>query len=146
MDESRVKEIVDKNIGHLKRAVQLQQWECDVRREAIGNKVPAQCQPMPGYRQAIIKLDSAELDDEEDLMDSLRHELLHCMISSFETYRKGVGELIDGTTFNALDVMFKRACEETVGNIERMLDHGLGLTPKKMIEWTKEVIKSRDEE
>ena len=134
MDESQVKKLVDENIKSLMLALQLQNWDISIYIEQIEGNIPARNQPEIKYRNAKIQINPLEEEYSKQVLDDLRHELLHCFHSSFETYRKAVGQLITDITFEAIDEIFKRACEETVLAIEDMLNKGLGLTAEKMIE------------
>lgn len=128
MDESKVKEIVDANLKQLCWALQLQKWDIKVSYEHLHEDdviSMAECTANPRHHWAAIVIDPAQHKSEEDVLKSLRHELLHCMASLFETYRKAVGQLLDDKVFDAIDVFFRDASEVTVWRIEQMLDFGL---------------------
>lgn len=145
MDETEIRRILDKNLKHMKWALQLQQWTLHLRLDHIGNNATARCEPQPEYRHAKLTFDPIEQESPHDLLENLRHELLHCLISRFETYRAAVRALVAKDIFYALDVVYYGAVEETVGDIERMLDYGLGITPAKMVPTTKRVIAKKEE-
>ena len=92
------------------------------------------CTPLVGQETSLIEIDNNEHDDPDELLRTLRHELIHCMLADLETYRKSVAELLDDKVFNALEPVFRHAAERTVVNIENCLDHGLGHTPTEMAE------------
>lgn len=128
MDESQVKAIVDVNLEQVLWSLQLQDWNLKFEYRCLGHGsdiTQAECTPSPRYRKAVIVIDPAAAENEKDVMDSLRHELLHCLIADIETYRKAVGQLLERDVFNALDELFSDAVEATVRRIEQMLDHGM---------------------
>jgi len=128
MDESQVKAIVNANVEEMRRALQLQDWEIKFEYHCLGHGsdvTEAVCTPDPRYNRAVIVIDPARAENEEEVLKSLRHELLHCLIAAIETYRKAVGQLLDEKPFNAIDELFCDAVETTVRRLEQMLDHGL---------------------
>lgn len=128
MDESQVKAIVNANLKQMRWALQLQDWDIEIEYRCLGHgtlTVKAECTPELRYLSAVIVIDPAEAENEEGVLKSLRHELLHCLTAAMETYRKAVGQLLDDKVFNAIDELFRDACENTVRGIEQMLDYGL---------------------
>lgn len=134
MDREAVKSIVDANVNHMLWALQLQDWTVCVSYDAEEVGALASMQIKPRYRQVNINIDPAKSRDEECVLDSLRHELLHTFQSNFENYRLMVCEVIgDEKTVNALDHAFGLACEYMVAHIENMLNN-LELQPCALLD------------
>jgi hypothetical protein len=91
------------------------------------------CQALPDYQSAQIVLDPEQHgDDVKQLLDTLRHELLHVLLGSSDTYRSAVGQATTRKQMKILDISFASMCETHVTRIERMLD-SLLLTPDAML-------------
>lgn len=84
------------------------------------------CWAHPKYRRATIRIDNDNSSDLDDLLRCVRHELLHIMHASWQTYRAAVSQAMTAQEDRITDELFQLAAEETVGNLERMLD-ALGL-------------------
>jgi len=85
------------------------------------------------YLQGSLTIDPQQHYTEEEVLDSLRHELIHLFLAGFHTYRDQVGRCLDETTMKALDVQFFKAIENGVEQVESALDHGLRLPVEKMV-------------
>ena len=133
MDTSVAREVVNAALKPMQWRLQLQRWKVTVYYTHLGEAFGT-CTPLATQETAIIEIDNDERDDTDELLGTLRHELIHCMLADFETYRKSVAELLDDKVFNALELIFRHAVERAVANIENCLDHGLGHTPVGMAE------------
>lgn len=132
MDQSAVREIVQVKVRQLRWALQLQDWKIDVEYGALSSdgdspRTMGECYADAEYRAARIVLDPHVLDNEEEVLDVLRHEMLHIFHAELKTYRSAVCQLLARDSFLAVDEILKLATETTVKRIEQMLDHGLGL-------------------
>ncbi len=127
MDESKVREIVNAHVKEMRWALQLQDWRINVFYRHLDGEAVADCRSNAGSRQAWIRIDNDKCDDKEEVLTTLRHELLHIFHAEMETYRKAVGQLIEDGPFNAVDEFFQQANEKFVTRIEQMLDYGLGM-------------------
>lgn len=132
MDESQVRKLVNDNLKQMRWALQLQDWDVDIVYAHTDDGTQAECTPGPGHRNAEIVLVPPSQKNQEDTLKSLQHELLHLFPADFEIYRKAVGQLLDDKDFNAIDEFFRYAVERTVNQIERMLDHGLKISPEDL--------------
>lgn len=132
MDQSKVKELVNANIKQMRWALQLQDWNIDVTCGPLEANCGGTCKSDPKRQRACIEINPAAHEDEVDVVTTLRHELLHVLHADFETYRKAVSQLVDSSTFNAIDEFFSHAAESLVARLERMLDHGLKVGAEAM--------------
>lgn len=81
-----------------------------------------QCSRNGDYWKAYITIDPAKHEDEEELLDSLRHELLHVLIAPFDLFVDAALQHVpDGDASRAMDRIREHAVEATVRNLERML-------------------------
>lgn len=130
MNTPEVRAIVRDHMDGFLYALRLKDWHVTVNYSRPDNGVMGTCHADPSYRTALIEIDPAQMDNEYDVIFTLRHELLHCLHSQFEVYRKQIFQLVHDTmVLNALDQAFNHASEVTVTSMEDMLDIGLGFTP-----------------
>ncbi len=134
LDHSYVRNVVNANIKKMRWAMQLQDWQIDVTYLHLDGDAVADCRPEPTYRKAYIRIDNDKCADTEDVLETLRHEMLHIFDADMETYRKAVAQLVPDDVFNALDEFFKQAVEGMVSRLERMLDDGLKIGVAEMCE------------
>lgn len=144
MEQSKLRRIVEKNITGLLWALQLNTWVFEIKYTDLSgvrnDAAPSGgmrccCDTRPSYRQATIEFDPRFYgDDDEDLvLEDLRHELLHVVHHDttllFETFAP---MLSDGEAA-AFRRMVGHVNETIVNNLEKMLDHGLGLDARAMM-------------
>ena len=127
-----ITKIINKNMPILRCACQIQSWEIEVIYEPLV-EVIATCECNVPYNIATITIDPEQHKAECAVLNTLRHECLHIVISEFDYLYNKMISIIPMTknTRELLDESYIRAQEVTVGNIERMLDYGLGLSDKK---------------
>lgn len=82
------------------------------------------------YRVATITLDPYSHPDVNEVLDSLRHELLHLVLADLDVYQHMA---ISGSTLpeNTLSGTWLYSTERAIGNLERVFD-GFGLTSSKL--------------
>lgn len=134
LDHSTVRNIVNAHIKKMRWALQLQDWSIDVSYGHLENGTRGECQLHVRHRKAAIRIDSDDCDDEQVVLKTLRHELLHVFDAEMEVYRNAVRHLLAPETFDAIDELFLYAAERLVGSLERMLEDGLKIGVAEMCE------------
>lgn len=140
MDRSKLRKFVNTHLKWVRWALQLQQWKVDI---VIGetniSTTPASCDAKSMYRNAELTFDPERTHSEEDAFRNLRHEMLHVLLAEFDLLYEAVKRVAPSSDMEILDVLYHNAHERSIGNIERMLDKGLGLDGMKLIERAREV-------
>lgn len=125
MDVSEVKRIVEANIRPMIDALCLGHWRIGIDYTKTGrDNWIAMCDRSGGdYFVASIILDPEMHDDEREVLKSLRHELLHLHLAPFDLFRDAMTQHIVNDTPEAgqENRLWAFACEQTLGNVERML-------------------------
>nr|WP_290224128.1 hypothetical protein [Trichocoleus desertorum] len=133
MDASKCREIVDANILKMMRQLGVQAWRVSVLYEPAGNNPNwvASCLTNLPYQRATIRIDPQMAESEEDVLDSLRHELIHVLLAPLDAYRDLVTSNIEADS--SMDAAESRAwtmaIETCVLAVERIFDWGLDLKP-----------------
>ena len=132
MDKSKVKEIVDANILKMMCQLGVQAWKIGVFYEPAGDpNWVASCSRQLPYQSATIRIDPQMAESEEDVLDSLRHELIHVLLAPLDAYRDLVTSNIESESpmDTAEDRAWTLAIESCVLAVERIFDWGLDLKP-----------------
>lgn len=126
MDKSEVKAEVEKNLLELMDAVGIRHWNIVVNfdlREGDEHRVTrAMCHASPDYEFAKIQMDPDALPDRETVLEALRHELFHCLLSPLDVYREAMTQHIENGTPEAQREarLWHHFLERSVANLERM--------------------------
>lgn len=142
MNESEARELVKDNMLDMMRAMGISAWVVDVSygdlnsHERDGFKRQMSSDMQPRYEHAVIKIDPESIDTATYLLHCLRHELIHIMLAPFWSYDDDVRQMmppLDSMHIRALDQFYHDRYEALVLRVERMLDWGLGKTPKQLV-------------
>ena len=133
MDRSAVKAVVDHEIESLMLRLGIPHWHVVVRYKTESDDgdfvVRGRCDRRAEYNSASLTLNPESLDGAEEVLATLRHELLHIVLAPFDMYQEAVGPLLDGdrAKHEVFDVVFRHCVEKAVINLNRMY---LGLTQR----------------
>lgn len=132
MTATQVKAIVEAHIEKMVRLLGVQAWKIDVLYEEAGQpNWAASCTRQLPYQMATIRIDPAMAKDEADVLESLRHELIHVALAPFDAYRDVVTSSIkpDSSMDAAEERSWTLAIESAVLAVERIFDWGLPQYP-----------------
>lgn len=137
MDKSKVKSIVERYFQRFFRALDLSGWRITFFYGPIPSKSPgsasrAQIVLKTRSKIAAITFNPEELCNEQEVVETLRHELLHFMDGYYEIYRDSVHEFLDDNARESTDKIFYLASEHMVLMLEGMLDFGLKIPVREM--------------
>jgi hypothetical protein len=125
MDRSAVEAVVRRELQPLCDRMGLGHWKIkvtfDLRKEVGNRRIPGECHRLYDYEKVSIELDPDWFDDEAEVLQVLRHELLHLVASPFDLFAESVEKLaIDEATKDVLNRVWNHAQEMTVVNLERL--------------------------
>ena len=129
MDRSAVKAIVDREIEPMMARLGVPHWRVSVDYGPCSNpNWKASCGRTPDYNQATITIDASLADNEQDVIDSLEHELFHVLLAPFGLYRDLVTQHVaEGSAEEKQEArLFCFTIEQMVINLKRMR---IGLAP-----------------
>jgi hypothetical protein len=128
VDKSAVKEIVEREIGKYLSMFGIPHWRIKISYEPDAETQEAgRCTRQYDYNQAWILLNPELLEDEARVLEILRHELYHIVLSPYDLYATAVEDTLgeDHKAAPALERVWRHAMEKTVINLGRMY---VGLT------------------
>lgn len=127
MDKSKVIEAIRRHCGPMRDMLGPQDWEITWLAEAaVTANSKASCSWNVHYSTATIRIDPACHDNEDEIVDSMFHELCHVLLSPFALYREVTTQHIaSGSTAERRDnCLFDYAQEQAVLRMERLWNHG----------------------
>lgn len=128
MDRSECKAIVDREVVSLKATFGLSHWTIVVQYQKVSGDIPdgfgapGSCRRLAAYERATITIDPDEIEDRDNLLGVLRHELMHVVLAPFDPYRHFAASFIrKGSSAEVQeDGVWDHACEQAVRNLERL--------------------------
>ncbi|MCG8556242.1 MAG: hypothetical protein MJD61_13280 [Proteobacteria bacterium] len=130
----------------MRHALWLGSWHVDVDYAPLQGSVMGENHINLPYLQCRISIDPESHDTESEVLETLRHELLHLCCGYIDHPRRCVSEVVkDHDVFSSLDQSFTLASEHAVLAMEKVLDFN-GLTPAKLIENGRRELVSGDQE
>ncbi len=133
MSKAEVKKIVEESIRPLRAALQLHDWQFVLVYDTSLGKDRAACTRDCQRHAATLTFNPAELEDEQDVLWTLLHELLHIYHAEFDLYLDSVKVPVPKQVFDAIEPSFHNACEHVVQKLERLLMLTFKTSPKKLI-------------
>lgn len=129
--DQSAKAVIDPAVRPMRHALGLNNWRVDIEYGVLGERL-GECVVNATYQRGTVTIDPAQHESEDELLDTLRHELLHLIHGDFETCRRITAQFIEGDSFDAMDVGWHLGAERTVLALERLLD-SLGLGPRELV-------------
>lgn len=139
LSTDRVRATVDMALRPMRHALALNGWTVTMYYGREDDDTKGSARIVARDRRVKINIDPGAHEDEADVLETLRHELLHVAHGYFELPRELLCQFLDGDSFDAVDVGFSLAAEHTVDVLELALD-GLGLTPLVLVERGREML------
>lgn len=120
MDKSKVQEWLDSNIDPLKKQFGLSHWNIKFEVCHIDG-VMGRCNALPDYERARLKFNYDLIENEKELEEVVKHELMHIVHSPFNLFTNAVFEAIDDKALcNTLRKLGHNTAEMVTRNLERM--------------------------
>jgi hypothetical protein len=131
LDRSTVERIVGREIEPLKARLGLDHWsiQCSFASAPVdddGHLLRGECTRLVDYHSAHIVFNPEAFSTEEGVLETLRHELFHCVLAPWDLYTSAVARAnLTEVEASILDRVREHATEHTVIGLERMFE---GLT------------------
>jgi hypothetical protein len=124
MDRSRVRKIVEKRLPAMQERFGLGRWK--VRLEFVpreGHGDSADVSRNTSYNLATIGFDPELQEDEAQVVRDLRHELIHLVLGPIDVLWAQLTVGLEGDRLEAATRAWRYAIEQTVLNVEALLDN-----------------------
>lgn len=125
MDKSQVEKIINENIQVMASQLGLANWKITFYYRALDDaKMKIRLHEILSYKRAVITVDSECVETMEDVLNSLRHELLHIVAAPFTQAMYTVGKAIkDEFLTDVLNEVYRHHEEELIRNFEQVIDN-----------------------
>jgi len=134
----KAKDWVREGVGPLRDALCLCDWQINYEFAACGDSTAnGQCTFQENYRTAMIRLDTMKIDTRKECLEVLMHEMLHLILADFDVSIEACDAAVRplGVPLTkALWSVHTHAEERAVGNLERMLLLGFGVTAEEIVD------------
>lgn len=132
MDESTLRQIITDCYIPMRAALGLNDWSITIVVDRLDG-LKAEIEYRTCYRCAAITFDPSGIKDRDDLLDTLRHEMLHLLHAETSLYEHALRRSLSREAMIPYEQMITHAHERLVGNLERMLDSN-SMTPQALID------------
>lgn len=129
MERELAKKIIEENLEQYSHLLAVNNWTIHVFFDTIPDEaddhhgyVRANVLRKISYNIASITFDNAKFDTESELLNSLRHELMHITHAAFDLYYETVMNFIPEDAIPAMRRLYTHAAEQTVVHLQRMFD------------------------
>lgn len=121
MDQSRVKAIVDRELPAMARRLHVADWRLRTffEHSRMSGDCMAECARDVRYRKASLFFDCEKHDDEADVLDSIRHELLHVVLAPFDVLYEHLTAGLDGVAKQQAIFLWNVAVEQSIDTLEK---------------------------
>lgn len=137
MERELAKKIIEENLKRYSHLLAVHSWSIHVFFDTIPDEaddhhghVRANVLRKISYNIASITFDNAKFDTEQELLNSLRHELMHITHAAFDLYYETVMNFVPEDAIPAMRRLYTHAAEQTVVHLQRMFDwnglHSMG--------------------
>jgi len=131
MDLSKAKAIVKEAAKPMKMALGLHDWKLEIEWRHLEG-VMAKCRALPAERMACIEFDNDAHGTKKDLLETLLHELLHCVHAHTGLLRHGVRQHLTEECWETYEDLHIYVIECIVRSLEEML-MASGMTIPRLI-------------
>jgi len=132
VDASLCHRLLDEYAPAIARALALDDYDLQLRVESVSEGRKATGSMNDDYLWIRVVIDPNQHDDEEDVLDSIRHELVHGLHESWTTYSLTMQAAVgDAWPAGLDDQQYRLAAERFTRRMERLLDRH-GLSPRTL--------------
>jgi hypothetical protein len=118
MDTVRCKRIVEKHFSKIVAELHLTDWSISVDYLKLENKESAAyCHADIDYKKALLELDPERHTSDQDVVDTLYHELAHVILASFNLYR----DVVNPKPSEAEERLWTFVLETVTTHLEKVL-------------------------
>lgn len=88
MQKRDVEQIVNNILPSWKQAFGIEDWDIEIEYATLPGKCFAETTTSSRYNHALIQMDTQKFQNEDQVLDIFRHELIHVLTADLSVYRK----------------------------------------------------------
>lgn len=122
MDQAKAqKALTPKIINRWKYLLGLDDWDITFKCVKLEDGTFGECGVEPAHKSASINIDVEKHKDATELLETVRHELLHIVHALFDSYRSSVIKSLAPNVVDVTDDIYILAAEDVVTKLENLL-------------------------
>lgn len=122
MKESKaIKAVTAKFINRWKYLLSIEDWDITFKHVKLEDGTLGECGCEPAHKSANINVDIGKHKDVNELLATVRHEMIHLVHAHFESYRNSVCKYLSPTLSDVADDIYSIGAEDVVLKIEHLL-------------------------
>ena len=122
MDKNKaLKAVTAKFVSRWKHLLSIEEWDINMRYTSLEDGTLGCCSVTPAHKYATILIDISQNKDENELLETVRHEMFHIVHAHFEGYREAAIEHLSPGVAKALDAVYSIAAEDVVLKLEHLM-------------------------
>lgn len=121
ISESRAKELLNKHLAEYCKRLNINHWEIRTKNTRLDDKLMGQIDCSSKYCDAVIAFDLSQIDSEKDFLETLQHELVHCVVADMDMARDAAYVGLSSTEIGMFSSIYTDALERTVGRVQRII-------------------------
>jgi len=109
-------------INRWKHLLSIKDWDVQLRYTTLDADELGCCGVEPHHKSAMIMVDINQIKDKQELLEVIRHELMHIVHAHFNSYRQAVEKHLPPNVVTVSDEIFSIAAEDLVLKLEHLVN------------------------
>jgi len=120
-ESDAVKAVTSKFIDRWKYLLSIEEWDIQLRYINLEDGTLGECSVEPAHKAAVVLIDVGKHKNKNQLLDTIRHEMIHIVHAHFESYRASISKYLLPSVADVADDIFFIGAEDTVLKVEHLL-------------------------
>lgn len=108
-------------VNRWKHLLSIEDWDIQFRYTSLDEDELGSCSVEPHHNSAMILLDLNKIQNKKELLEVVRHELIHITHAHFNSYRQAIIPHLPPNVVTVADEIFSIGAENLVLKIEHLL-------------------------
>ncbi len=121
ISESLAVELLNSHLTNYCKRLKIDHWEIKTKYNRLDGNLMATCECSGKYDDAIIIFDLSQIQDARVFVETLQHELIHCVVSDMDMVKDAAYIGLSSTEIGMLNSIYADALERTVTRIQRII-------------------------
>jgi hypothetical protein len=121
IEKDAIKAVSSKFVDRWKHLLSIEEWDIQFRYTNLEDGTIGECSVEPAHKAAVILIDISKHKNKNQLLDTIRHELIHIAHAHFESYRSSISKYLLPSVADVADDIFFIGAEDVVLKIEHLL-------------------------
>lgn len=124
-----IKAVTKAFIDRWKFLLSIEEWDIVIKNTKLEDGTLGECGCEPAHKSASINVDISKHKSVEEVLLTVRHEMIHLVHAHFESYRNSVSKYLASNVSDVSDDIYSIGAEDVVLKIEHLIEK-LGIDVK----------------